>query len=107
MVSHSVDPRCCPHTNGNNAFGAFDLEFRDFPQVPVRVGDLAPNGLQFELYLVEWDLNNDNIFFLDGIQWGFTAVPEPSTIVLSGMGLAIVVYVGLRRKAGSCRRLAS
>jgi len=94
-----------PHTNGNNAFGAFDLEFRDFPQLPVRVGDLAPTGLTFELYLVEWDLNNDNIFFLDGIQWGFTAVPEPSTLVLAGMSLAMVLCVGLRRKR-SRERLA-
>ena len=70
-------------------------------------GRLRTQRFTVELSVIEWDLNNDNIFFLDGIQWGFTAVPEPSTIVLSGMGLAIVVYVGLRRKAGSCRRLAS
>ena len=34
-------------------------------------------------------------------------VPEPSTLVLSVMGLAMVLCVGLRRNAGSHRRLVA
>lgn len=84
------------HTNGNNAFGNFDLEFIDHPRTfhpPI-----SSNGMSFELYLVSWD-GATTVNYLTGIQWGFegACVPEPVTLGLVPLGLLAAWRYARRR----------
>ena len=60
--------------------GTWNWYFRDFPRVPINAS-LQPNGMTFELFLVEWD-GARTVHFLDGIAWGYRGVPEPTTLLL-------------------------
>jgi hypothetical protein len=67
--------------------GAFAAQF---PNVPLLTGDIDNNGA----------FNNLDISpFAALLVGGPAAVPEPSTIVLAGLGLVALVGVARRRKA--------
>ena len=93
---------------GGGKVPAGDLVFVDEPFLSY---SLVPkndySSLNFDLYLVSFTWNGKDgnaaggtVTLLDGMNWGvkLNAVPEPSALVLAGVGFVAVVVVARRRQ---------
>ncbi len=87
-----------PYYDSNSAGGfSTPYTFHDAPQFYSGIGSY----LHF-ITIPAWDVSSGGKNYIvvgdTGIKWGFTIVPEPSTITLSALSVLVVAWSGFRSK---------